>query len=91
MQDVSAAVDEVLQLYGHNLVGRMLPTFQDTRRYVIITGGGAVLLRQPIKDVLAAAGKEHGHDYLLIDHGLASILNSVGALFSVLFMAVRKA
>jgi hypothetical protein len=91
MQHVSTEVDEVLQMYGHNLVARMLPTFQDTRRYVIITGGGAILLQGPISDVLAAAGKEQGHDYFLMDHGLASVLNSVGALFSVLFMVARKA
>jgi hypothetical protein len=91
MRNVSTDVDEVLQMYGHNLVGRMLPTFQDSRRYVIITGGGAILLHQPIIDVLTAAGKEQGQDYFLINHGLASVLNSVGALFAVVFMAVRKA
>lgn len=91
MQNVSSEVDEMLQMHGHTLVGRMLPTFQDTRRYVIVTGGGAILLREPIVDVLAAAGKDQEQDYLLVDRRLASVLNSAGALFAVLFMAARKA
>jgi hypothetical protein len=91
LQPVSNDVDEVLQMYGHTLVGRMLPTFQETRRYVIITGGGAILLHQPIIEVLSAAGKAQGQDYLLVNHGLASGLNAMGALFAVLFMAARKA
>ena len=77
-------------MYGHNLVGRMLPTFQDTRRYVIITGGGAILLRQPIIEVLSAAGKTQEQDYFLVNHGVASVLNSVGALFAVLFVAAKR-
>jgi hypothetical protein len=31
-----------------------------------------------------------GEDYLLINHGLSSLLNAVGAFFGVLFLAQRK-
>ncbi len=63
---------------------------QDSRRYVIITGGGAVLLRDMLLDRLATVGKTQGEDFLLVNHGLASVLNAVGALFAVLFLAAKK-
>ena len=46
-------VDEVLHTNGQDLVGQVLPVLQDSRRYVIITGGGAVLLRDMLLDRLA--------------------------------------
>ena len=69
---------------------QVLPILQDNRRYVIITGGGAVLLRDMLLDRLATVGKTQGEDFLLVNHGLASVLNAVGALFAVLFLAAKK-
>lgn len=83
-------VDEVLGTHGQDLVGQVLPILQDSRRYVIITGGGAVLLRDMLLDRLAMVGKTQGEDFLLVNHGLASALNAVGALFAVLFLAAKK-
>ena len=87
---INKEVDEVLHTNGQDLVGQVLPVLQDSRRYVIITGGGAVLLRDMLLDRLATVGKTQGEDFLLINHGLAAALNSVGALFAVLFMAAKK-
>jgi len=39
---------------------------------------------------LATVGKLQGEDFLLVNHGLASVLNAVGALFAVLFLAAKK-
>jgi hypothetical protein len=90
MQKIGREVDQVLGTYGQDLVGQVLPILQDTRRYAIITGGGAVLLRDMLLERLAAVGKQQEHDFLLVNHGLASALNSVGALFAVLFLAAKK-
>jgi hypothetical protein len=87
---INKEVDEVLHTNGQDLVGQVLPVLQDSRRYVIITGGGAVLLRDMLLDRLATVGKTQGEDFLLVNHGLAAALNSVGALFAVLFMAAKK-
>lgn len=89
MQKISKEVDSVINTYGQDLVGKMLEIFQNTQRYMIITGGGVILLQDTISDVLNAAGLEAERDYFVVNHGLASVLNSVGALFAVLFMAAN--
>ena len=40
--------------------------------------------------MLDAAEVEADRDYFLVNRDLASALNSVGALFAVLFMAAKK-
>lgn len=87
---ISKEVDEVLHTNGQDLVGQVLPILQDSRRYVIITGGGAVLLRDLLLERLATVGKTPGEDFLLVNHGLASVVNAVGALFAVLFLTAKK-
>jgi hypothetical protein len=83
-------VDTVLHTHGQDLVGQVLPILQDSRRYVIITGGGAILLRDLLLERLETVGKIQGEDFLLVNHGLASVLNAVGALFAVLFLTAKK-
>ena len=83
-------VDEVLHTNGQDLVGQVLPVLQDSRRYVIITGGGAVLLRDLLLERLATIGKTQGEEFLLVNHGMASVVNAVGALFAVLFLTAKK-
>ncbi len=90
MQKIDKEVQSVINTYGQDLVGKMLEIFQETRRFLVITGGGVILLQDTISDLLNAAGLESGRDYVVVDHGLASVLNSVGALFAVLFMAAKK-
>ena len=48
-----------------------------------------ILLQDTIIDLLNATGLEAERDYFVVNHGLASVLNSTGALFSVLFMAAN--
>jgi hypothetical protein len=90
MQKITREVDSVINTYGQDLVGKMLEIFQETRRFLVITGGGVILLQDTIIDLLNAAGLESERDYFVVNHGLASVLNSAGALFAVLFMAAKK-
>jgi hypothetical protein len=77
-------------MYGQDLIGVILPVLQQTRRFVLLTGGGIILLNGALTQRLKAAGKVEGQDYLLIPDELAAVLNAVGALFGVLFAASRR-
>ncbi|MDQ2998568.1 MAG: hypothetical protein M3R61_16150 [Chloroflexota bacterium] len=90
MQTIEKEVVSVIDTYGQDLVGKMLEIVQETRRYLVITGGGVLLLKQTMLDMLDAAEVAADRDYLLVNRDLASALNSVGALFAVLFMAAKK-
>lgn len=68
----------------------MLGELREGSQYVVITGGGVLLLRSLLTDVLAHEAKEPGRDYLLIDGPLASQLNAIGALFGLIFRAAGK-
>jgi hypothetical protein len=90
MQTIEKEVVSVIDTYGQDLVGKMLEIVQETRRFLVITGGGVLLLKKPLRDMLDAAEVEAERDYFLVNRDLASVLNSVGALFAVLFMAAKK-
>jgi len=90
MQTIEKEVVSVIDTYGQDLVGKMLEIVQETRRFLVITGGGAILLKKTMLDMLDAAEVEADRDYFLVNQNLASALNSVGALFAVLFMAAKK-
>jgi hypothetical protein len=47
-------------------------------------------LHDTITELLHAAELESGRDYVVVNHGLASVLNALGALFAVLFLAAKK-
>jgi len=90
MQPIEKEVVSVIESYGQDLVGKMLEIVQETRRFLIITGGGVLLLQQPLRDMLDAAAVTAHRDYFLVNRDRASVLNSVGTLFAVLFMAAKK-
>ncbi|HEU4327351.1 MAG TPA: hypothetical protein VFS21_29710 [Roseiflexaceae bacterium] len=90
MVKVDKDVQAVVATYGSDLVGKLLEVFRDTRRYLVITGGGVILLGITVRELLGAAGKEAGTDYEIIPAEWASVLNSVGALFAVLFATAKK-
>src|SRR4051794_26841440 len=90
MQPIEKEVVSVIDTYGQDLVGKMLEIVQETRRFLVITGGGVILLKKPLLEMLDAAAVEAERDYFLVNRDLASVLNSVGALFAVLFMATKK-
>jgi hypothetical protein len=86
-RDVSDQVEEAIASDGQNLIGKIVPSLRQSRRFVIVTGGGVILLDRLLKERIAATGKQAGTDYAIINHGLASIVNAVGALFAALFGA----
>lgn len=90
MKEIGNERREVIASQGQDLIGRLLPVFQQTRRFVLVTGGGVILLHDQLVERLEATGKVRGEDYELINHGMSSTLNSIGALFSLLFFGAKK-
>lgn len=88
-QDIGPVVDEVVAA-NQDILARILPTLQQQSRFVLITGGGSILLRRQLLERAAATGKRAGDDYEVIDHGLSAMMNAVGALFAVLFTAYGR-
>jgi hypothetical protein len=89
-QDITVQVAAAIATHGQDLIGRVLPILQQQQRYVLITGGGAILLRDLLSERATAVGKTQPDDYALIDPRHAALLNAVGALFAVLFAATKR-
>ena len=83
-------VNQVLATTGQDLVGRILPVLRQTRRYVILTGGGVVLLQKMLAERLLAAGKSAETEYTMMPVHLASYTNSFGALFAMVFRLTKR-
>ncbi|GAB4440199.1 MAG: hypothetical protein OHK0015_35860 [Chloroflexi bacterium OHK40] len=75
---------------GNAIVADVLGELRESTQFVAITGGGVLLLRDLLLDVLQQEAKEVGRDYLLIDGPLASELNAIGVLFGLIFRAAGK-
>lgn len=90
-RDISAEVEDVLNSQGQGLIGAVLPVLRQSRRFVVITGGGVILLRDLIVPRLDAETKARGEDYELINHGLASVINAIGILFATILKAAQLA
>lgn len=89
-RDITTEVEAVKAGPGQALISAILPTLRQSRRFVVITGGGVLLLHDQLVERLALEDKIAGEDYLLINHGLSSELNAIGAFFGVVFLALRK-
>ncbi len=87
---IAAEVQQVVASKGNAMVADVLGEIRDSMQFVAITGGGVLLLRPLLADVLDYEAKEPGRDYLLIDGPLASMLNAIGVLFGLLFRAAGK-
>lgn len=90
-RQIDAEVADVLNSQGQAIIGTVLPVLRQSRRFVTITGGGVILLHDLLKPRLDADSKVRGEDYELINHGIASVVNSIGVLFSVIFRAAAAA
>ncbi len=86
-RQIDTEVEEVLNSQGQAIIGTVLPVLRQSRRFVTITGGGVILLHDLLKPRLDADSKKRGEDYELINHGIASVVNSIGVLFAVIFRA----
>ena len=90
MQPIEKEVASVIESYGQDLVGKMLEIVQETRRFLLNHRWWVLLLQKPLRALLDAAELEADRDEFLVNRDLASALNSVGALFAILFMAVKS-
>jgi hypothetical protein len=89
-QDISAEIAAILATHGQEVISRLLPSLQQQSRYVLITGGGAVVLRDLLIERVAAIGKQPDQNYAIIAPEHAALLNAVGALFAVIFAATKR-
>jgi hypothetical protein len=87
---IAAEVQQAVASKGNGIVADVLGELRDSSQFVAITGGGVLLLRPLLADVLDYEAKEAGRDYLLIDGPLASLLNAIGVLFGLIFRAAGK-
>jgi hypothetical protein len=87
---ITEDVQRVVASKGNAIVADVLSELRDSKLFVAITGGGVLLLRPLLAEVLAHEDKEPGRDYLLVDGPLASQLNAIGVLFGLIFRAAGK-
>lgn len=87
---IAADVRQVVASKGNAIIADVIGELRESRQFVAITGGGVLLLRDLLLDVLQQETKEPGRDYLLIDGPLASQLNAIGVLFGLIFRAAGK-
>lgn len=87
---IAEEVQRAVASKGNAIVADVLAEIRDCAQFVAITGGGVLLLRPLLAEVLAHEAKEPGRDYLLVDGPLASQLNAIGVLFGLIFRAAGK-
>jgi len=89
-RDISVQVQEAIASQGQAILADLLPSLRQSRRFVIITGGGVILLQDRIAERLTLEPKRAGDDYDLIHPELAAMLNAVAVLFAVIFKSAKK-
>jgi hypothetical protein len=87
---IETEVQRAVASKGNAMVADVLEELRQSSQFVAITGGGVLLLRSLLTDVLQHEAKEPGRDYVLVDGPLASQLNAIGALFGLIFRAAGK-
>jgi hypothetical protein len=89
-RDISGQVQEAIASQGQAILADLLPSLRQSHRFVIITGGGVILLHATIAERLALEPKRQGEDYDLVPPEFASVLNAVAVLFAVVLKAAKK-
>ena len=85
-RDVSSEVERLIMQKGSALLTEVLPAIQQTAKFVIITGGGLLLLDAMLRSMLTAENKREHEDYIMMPSAWASGANSIGALMGVFFL-----
>lgn len=91
-EKIDQDVEAVERSVGQTLISRVLSNALRARQFVLLTGGGVI----PLHDQITARMDEaepprlRGRDYDLINHGLSSVLNAIGALLAVQFAASAR-
>jgi hypothetical protein len=73
---VDDIVMEVITSRSYNMFTRMLPLLQEGQSYIMITGGGSVLLEQSLRQLVST--KRSLSSYLFVPPGIAPVLNAIG-------------
>jgi hypothetical protein len=79
-------VTDVITSMGQTVLARSLSIWQDTRRFVICTGGGAALLTPLLLERAEAVGRS-ADTYLIVPTQWASVANAVGLFASATAVA----
>jgi len=75
--EIGDLVEDAIQSQGQTIIGLTLPALQDTRMFLLWTGGGAALLHEQIRERSRVVGRSE-QDYLVVPAPLAPVLNAVG-------------
>lgn len=89
---IDGEVEAVERSVGQTLVSRVLSGALRSRQFVLFTGGGVIPLHDQITARMAEAEppRVRGRQYDVINHGLSSVLNAIGALLAVQFAASAR-
>lgn len=91
-EKIDGDVEAVERSSGQTLISRVLANALRSRQFVLLTGGGIIPLHDQITARMEGAEppRARGRDYDVINHGLSSVLNAVGALLAVVFAASAR-
>ena len=89
-RDITAEVNLLLRSHGQAIVADMLPTMRQNRTFVLLSGGGVVLLHDLLAERLQSE-RLRGRDYEMIPPAYASVCNAIGLLFASILLANRMA
>lgn len=89
-RSIAQEVRDAINGQGQAIIGTVLPVLRQSRRFTTLTGGGVILLHDLLTPRLAAEAKMAGEDYLIINHGIASVSNAIGVMFGVIFRAAGR-
>jgi hypothetical protein len=87
MEDIGEAVDRAIATEGQAMIADVTAELRDSGYFVVITGGGVLLLNGLLTDQLDHEEKVIGKDYLVVDGAMASRLNVIGILFRLISLA----
>ena len=73
---VDDIVLEVIAARSRNMFTQILPLLQEGQSYLMFTGGGSVLLKESLNQLVSA--KRSSSSYLFIPPDIASVLNAIG-------------
>lgn len=85
---ISDLLDEIIADHAQKLLVKISDTIQETRNYLMFTGGGSVLLQQSLYNLVSQ--RRSSDDFLFAPAEVASLLNSIGGLPAA-FAAARIA
>jgi hypothetical protein len=87
-RSVADLIDEIVAEHAQKVFVKISETIQESRNYLMFTGGGSVLLQQSLYALVSK--RRSSDDFLFAPAEVASLLNSIGGLPAA-FAAARLA